>query len=193
MRKDQLKINQLRPVTIIPSFIKHPEGSVVIQVGDTKVTWNERIEDRVPRIMRGEETGWITNENSMLHGATKKCNIHENWRGKVGGRTMEIQRLIGRELRTIVDLIKIGERTVWVDCDVIQADGGTRTASITGEFVAVVLAFGKMLEEKTIKKMPVTEYLAATSVGILPGGTEVLDLNYEEDSHAEVDMGRAHV
>ncbi|HLR79156.1 MAG TPA: ribonuclease PH [Bacillota bacterium] len=188
MRKDQRKINQLRPVTIIPSFIKHPEGSVLIQVGDTKVICNASIEDRVPPFMRGQGKGWITAEYSMLPRATKQRNIRESSRGKVGGRTMEIQRLIGRALRTIVDLNKIGERTVWVDCDVIQADGGTRTASITGAFVAVVLAFGKMLEEKTIKKMPVTEYLAATSVGILPGGTEVLDLNYEEDSQAEVDM-----
>src|SRR5699024_1393126 len=188
MRKDQRKINQLRPVTIIPSFIKHPEGSVLIQVGDTKVICNASIEDRVPPFMRGQGKGWITAEYSMLPRATNQRNIRESSRCKVGGRTMEIQRLMGRALRTIVDLNKIGERKVWVDCDVIQAEGGTRTASITGAFVAVVLAFGKMLEEKTIKKMPVTEYLAATSVGILPGGTEVLDLNYEEDSQAEVDM-----
>src|SRR5699024_4582184 len=188
MRNDQRQENSLRPITIIPNFVKHPEGSVLIQVGDTKVICNASIEDRVPPFMRGQGKGWITAEYSMLPRATKQRNIRESSRGKVGGRTMEIQRLIGRALRTIVDLNKIGERTVWVDCDVIQADSGTRTASIKGEIDAVVLAFGKMLEEKTIKKLRITEYLAATYVGILAGGTEVLDLNYEEDSQAEVDM-----
>ncbi|HEX6592967.1 MAG TPA: ribonuclease PH [Bacillota bacterium] len=188
MRSNERKINQLRPVTITPNFIKHPEGSVLIQVGETKVICNASIEDRVPPFMRGQGKGWITAEYSMLPRATKQRNIRESSRGKVGGRTMEIQRLIGRALRTIVDLDKIGERTVWVDCDVIQADGGTRTASITGAFVAVVLAFGKMIDNESLQKMPVTEYLAATSVGVLQGGTEVLDLDYEEDSKAKVDM-----
>jgi ribonuclease PH len=124
----------------------------------------------------------------MLPRATDQRNIRESSKGKVSGRTMEIQRLIGRALRAVVDLEKIGERTVWVDCDVIQADGGTRTASITGAFVAVVLAFGSLIEKKAIKAMPITDYLAATSVGVLPDGTEILDLQYEEDSQAHVDM-----
>jgi ribonuclease PH len=188
MRNDQRTTNSLRPITITTDFVKHPEGSVLIQVGDTKVICNASIEDRVPPFMRGQGKGWITAEYAMLPRATDQRNIRESSKGKVSGRTMEIQRLIGRALRAVVDLDKIGERTVWVDCDVIQADGGTRTASITGAFVAVVLAFGKLLDKKTLSKMPVIDYLAATSVGVLPDKTEVLDLNYEEDSKAHVDM-----
>lgn len=188
MRNDQRKINSLRPITITPNFVKHPEGSVLIQVGDTKVICNASIEDRVPPFMRGQGKGWITAEYAMLPRATDQRNIRESSKGKVSGRTMEIQRLIGRALRSVVDLDKIGERTVWVDCDVIQADGGTRTASITGAFVAVVLAFGKLLDNKKISKMPVKDFLGAISVGVLPDGTEILDLNYEEDFKAHVDM-----
>jgi len=188
MRNDQRKVNRLRPITIIPNYITHPEGSVLIEVGNTKVICNASIEDKVPPFMRGQGKGWITAEYAMLPRATAQRNIRESSRGKVGGRTMEIQRLIGRALRSIVDLERIGERTVWVDCDVIQADGGTRTASITGAFVAIVLAFGKLIDEKKITKMPVTDFLSATSVGVLPDGTEILDLNYEEDSRANVDM-----
>ncbi|MGY0693152.1 ribonuclease PH [Virgibacillus sp. FSP13] len=188
MRNDQRNTNSLRPITITSDFVKHPEGSVLIQVGDTKVICNASIEDKVPPFMRGQGKGWITAEYAMLPRATDRRNIRESSKGKVSGRTMEIQRLIGRSLRAVVDLEKIGERTVWVDCDVIQADGGTRTASITGAFVAVVQAFGKLLENKTLTKMPVTDYLAATSVGVLPDRTEILDLNYEEDAKADVDM-----
>lgn len=188
MRKDQRAANELRPIKIIPHFIKHPEGSVLIEVGDTKVICNATIEDRVPPFMRGQGKGWITAEYAMLPRATEQRNIRESSKGKVSGRTMEIQRLIGRSLRSVVDLSLIGERTVWLDCDVIQADGGTRTASITGAFVAMVLAFGHLLEQKEIAKMPVTHFLGATSVGVLPGGDLVLDLNYEEDFEAEVDM-----
>ncbi|MBC5637546.1 ribonuclease PH [Ornithinibacillus sp. BX22] len=188
MRTDQRNVNSLRPIMITTDFIKHPEGSVFIQVGDTKVICNATIEDRVPPFMRGQGKGWITAEYAMLPRATQDRNIRESSKGKVSGRTMEIQRLIGRALRSVVDLDQIGERTVWIDCDVIQADGGTRTASITGAFVAMVLAFGKLLQTNTLKKMPVTDFLAATSVGVLPDGTEILDLNYEEDSMANVDM-----
>lgn len=188
MRNDQRETNSLRKVKITTDYISHPEGSVLIEVGNTKVICNASIEDRVPPFMRNQGKGWITAEYAMLPRATAQRNIRESSKGKVSGRTMEIQRLIGRALRSVVDLNKIGERTVWVDCDVIQADGGTRTASITGAFVAVVLAFGKMLENKTIDKMPVKDYLAATSVGVLAEGTEILDLNYEEDSAAQVDM-----
>ncbi|WP_407272654.1 ribonuclease PH [Radiobacillus sp. PE A8.2] len=188
MRPNQRQINQLRPINIETNYIKHPEGSVLITVGDTKVICNASIEDRVPPFMRGEGKGWITAEYSMLPRATDKRNIRESSKGKVSGRTMEIQRLIGRALRAVVNLEGIGERTVWVDCDVIQADGGTRTAAITGAYVAVVLAFGKLVENKAIKELPVTDFLGATSVGILPDGTEILDLQYEEDSKALVDM-----
>ncbi|MFD1039553.1 ribonuclease PH [Virgibacillus byunsanensis] len=188
MRKDKRSLNSLRSITVVPDFVKHPEGSVLIQVGDTKVICNASIEDRVPPFMRGKGKGWITAEYAMLPRATDQRNIRESSKGKVSGRTMEIQRLIGRALRSVVDLDRIGERTVWIDCDVIQADGGTRTASITGAFIAMVLAFGKLLESKRIEKMPVTDFLAATSVGVLPDGNETLDLNYEEDSKALVDM-----
>ncbi|MDY0405425.1 ribonuclease PH [Virgibacillus sp. 179-BFC.A HS] len=188
MRNDERKADELRKINMITNFTKHPEGSVLIEVGDTKVICNASIEDRVPPFMRGQGKGWITAEYAMLPRATEQRNIRESSKGKVAGRTMEIQRLIGRALRSVVDLNQIGERTVWIDCDVIQADGGTRTASITGAFVALVLAFGSMLENKSLHKMPVTDFLAATSVGILPDKTEILDLNYEEDSHAEVDM-----
>lgn len=188
MRENGRKVNDLRPIKIIPNFIKHPEGSVLIEVGETKVICNASIENRVPPFLRGQGKGWVTAEYAMLPRATNQRNIRESSKGKVSGRTMEIQRLIGRALRSVVDLDKFGERTLWVDCDVIQADGGTRTASITGAFVATVLAFGKLLKNKTIDKMPVTDYLAATSVGILPNNQEVLDLNYDEDVKALVDM-----
>lgn len=188
MKSEQREINRLRPIKITPNYTKHPEGSVLIEIGDTAVICNASIEDRVPPFMRGQGKGWITAEYSMLPRATAQRNIRESSRGKVSGRTMEIQRLIGRALRTVVDLNIIGERTVWVDCDVIQADGGTRTASITGAFIAVALAFEKLLDQGTLKKMPVTHFLAATSVGVLHDGTVALDLNYEEDSKANVDM-----
>ncbi|SFD58898.1 RNAse PH [Lentibacillus persicus] len=188
MRKDQRSNNKIRQVTITPDYIKHPEGSVLIEFGDTKVICNASIEDRVPPFMRNQGKGWITAEYAMLPRATQQRNIRESSKGKVSGRTMEIQRLIGRALRSVVDLNRFGERTVWVDCDVIQADGGTRTASITGAFVAVVLAFHKLIEDKKIKKMPVTDFLAAISVGITSDGTELLDLDYQEDSEASVDM-----
>ena len=188
MRNDQRKNNSLRSITITPDFVKHPEGSVLIEVGDTKVICNASIENRVPPFLRGQGKGWVTAEYAMLPRATDQRNIRESSKGKVSGRTMEIQRLIGRALRSVVDLDGFGERTLWIDCDVIQADGGTRTASITGAFVAAVLAFGKLLEDGAIEKMPITDFLGAVSVGILPNGSEVLDLNYEEDFNALVDM-----
>lgn len=179
---------KIRPVKITTNYITHPEGSVLIEVGNTKVICNASIEDRVPPFMRGQNKGWITAEYSMLPRATEQRNIRESSRGKVGGRTMEIQRLIGRALRSVVNLDKLGERTVWIDCDVIQADGGTRTASITGAFVALVLACGKLLEEEKVSQLPISDYLAAISIGVLADGEIVLDLNYEEDSTAAVDM-----
>ena len=188
MRKNQRKADSLRSIKITPNYITHPEGSVLIEVGDTKVICNASIEEKVPPFLRGQGKGWITAEYAMLPRATQLRTMRESTKGRVSGRTMEIQRLIGRALRSVVDLEKIGERTIWVDCDVIQADGGTRTASITGAFVAVVLAVGYLLEKKKLSKMVVTDFLAATSVGILPDGTEVLDLDYEEDACADVDM-----
>ncbi|MFC7321071.1 ribonuclease PH [Halobacillus campisalis] len=188
MRSDQREVNELRKITIETDYVKHPEGSVLISFGDTKVICNASVEDRVPPFLRGQGKGWITAEYAMLPRATEQRNIRESSKGKVSGRTMEIQRLIGRALRAVVDLDKIGERTLWVDCDVIQADGGTRTASITGAFVAVVLAFGKMVDKGTIKELPVKDFLTAISVGVLKDGKEILDLCYEEDSQAHVDM-----
>lgn len=178
----------IRPIHITTDYIMHPEGSVLIELGKTKVICNATIEDRVPPFLRGQGKGWITAEYSMLPRATEKRNIRESSRGKVGGRTMEIQRLIGRALRSVVDLDAIGERTIWIDCDVIQADGGTRTASITGAFVAMVLACGTLLETEKLTKLPITDYLAAISVGVLPEGEIVLDLDYEKDFAADVDM-----
>ncbi len=188
MRIDNREVDELRHIIITPNFTIHPEGSVLIEVGDTKVICNASIENRVPPFMRGQGKGWITAEYAMLPRATNQRNIRESSRGKIGGRTMEIQRLIGRALRSVVDLDLIGERTLWVDCDVIQADGGTRTASITGAFVAVVLAFETLLANETITKMPVTSFLGATSVGVLGDRRAVLDLNYKEDFEADVDM-----
>lgn len=188
IRSDGRRQNELRKIEIIPNYIKHPEGSVLIEMGDTKVICNASVEDRVPPFLRGQGKGWITAEYAMLPRATEQRNIRESSRGRVSGRTQEIQRLIGRSLRSVVNLDIIGERTLWVDCDVIQADGGTRTASITGAFIATVLAFGKLIEDKELDVMPVTDFLSAISVGVLSNGTPVLDLNYIEDSSADVDM-----
>ncbi|MDQ0351186.1 ribonuclease PH [Alkalibacillus filiformis] len=188
MRIDGRRNDELRNMTITTNFTKHPEGSVLISVGDTKVICNASVEKRVPPFLRGEGKGWITAEYAMLPRATEQRNIRESSKGKVAGRTMEIQRLIGRSLRAIIDLEKIGERTIWVDCDVIQADGGTRTAAITGAFVATTLACAKLLEDDLIKEMPITNFLAATSVGITPESEAILDLCYDEDSKANVDL-----
>lgn len=188
MRVDDRKALDLRRIHIHTNYLKHPEGSVLIEVGDTKVICTATIEDRVPPFMRGEGKGWVTAEYSMLPRATEQRTIRESSKGKVTGRTMEIQRLIGRALRAVVDLEALGEKTVWIDCDVIQADGGTRTASITGAYVAMVLAFQKLVEAEKLSKVPVNDYLAATSVGVVDEQGIVLDLNYIEDSQANVDM-----
>lgn len=187
MRIDGRVNDQLRPVTITRNYIKHAEGSCLIEVGDTKVICTASLEDRVPPFMRNGGKGWITAEYSMLPRATETRNARESAKGKLSGRTMEIQRLIGRALRSVVSLEAMGERTIWLDCDVIQADGGTRTASITGAFVAMVDAMSKLVQNGTWKKLPITDYLAATSVGIIEGNA-MLDLNYKEDSTAIVDM-----
>ena len=159
----------LRPVTITPGYLAHAEGSVLIEVGHTKVICAASIEDRVPPFLRGSGKGWVTAEYGMLPRATNTRTTREASQGKVGGRTMEIQRLIGRSMRSVVRLERLGERTLWLDCDVIQADGGTRTASITGAFVAMVLAFGKLKQTTGLTTIPVNDYVAATSVGIVAG------------------------
>jgi ribonuclease PH len=177
----------MRDVSIKKNFIKHAEGSVLIQVGDTKVICNASVEEKVPPFLRDKKQGWVTAEYSMLPRSTHTRMSRESSRGKVSGRTQEIQRLIGRSLRTVVDMDQLGERTIWIDCDVIQADGGTRTASITGAFVAMCLALKQLKKEKKIETIPVKDFVAATSVGILKG-KKILDLEYTEDSVAEVDM-----
>jgi ribonuclease PH len=186
-RADGRRPDQLRQVKITRNYIKHAEGSVLIEVGNTKVIVTATLEERVPPFMKGEGKGWISAEYSMLPRATQTRNARESARGKIGGRTHEIQRLIGRALRSVVDLPGLGERTVWIDCDVIQADGGTRTASITGAYVALVDALYTLVANGTLKEIPVTDYLAATSVGLVEGNV-LLDLCYTEDSRAQVDM-----
>jgi len=179
--------NELRSTTITPHYLLHAEGSVLIEAGNTKVICTASVEDRVPPFLRNTGKGWVTAEYGMLPRATTTRTTREASAGKVGGRTMEIQRLIGRSMRAVVRLEELGERTVWIDCDVIQADGGTRTASITGAFVAMTLALGKVREQGLIRTMPINDYVAATSVGIV-AGMPMLDLAYEEDSKADVDM-----
>jgi ribonuclease PH len=179
--------DELRPTTITPHFLQHAEGSVLIEAGRTRVICTASVEDRVPPFLRGAGKGWVTAEYGMLPRATNTRTTREASQGKVGGRTMEIQRLIGRSMRSVVRLPELGERTIWMDCDVIQADGGTRTASITGAFVALVLAMQRMKEHDQLRTIPVNDYVAATSVGIV-GGMPLLDLAYEEDSSADVDM-----
>jgi len=187
MRSDQRTSNQLRETTITPDFLEHAEGSVHIQAGRTRVICTASVEDRVPPFLRNSGKGWVTAEYGMLPRATSTRTQREASAGKVGGRTQEIQRLIGRSLRSVTNLTALGERTIWIDCDVIQADGGTRTASITGAFVALALALEKMREREMIKTIPLADYVAATSVGIVDGEA-LLDLAYEDDSRAEVDM-----
>ncbi|MHB9095778.1 MAG: ribonuclease PH [Eubacteriales bacterium] len=186
-RSDRRAADQMRPVKITRNFIKHAEGSVLIEVGATKVICTATIDEKVPPFMKGEGRGWVTAEYAMLPRSAPVRIIRESSRGKISGRTHEIQRLVGRSLRSIVNLKALGERTVIIDCDVIQADGGTRTASVTGSFVALIDALGVLAEQKAIGEFPVSEYLAAISVGKV-NGEILLDLAYDEDSKAEVDM-----
>ncbi|MEK7846097.1 MAG: ribonuclease PH [Nitrospinota bacterium] len=187
MRVDGRKANEIRKVKIVRNFIKHAEGSSLIEVGDTRVICTATVEETVPTFLKGKGRGWVTAEYSMIPRSARSRITRESSRGKIGGRTHEIQRLIGRALRTVVDLKSLGERTVWIDCDVIQADGGTRTASITGACVALYDAFRFMKREKMIEDIPLKDFVAATSVGIV-NEKIMLDLNYEEDSKADVDM-----
>jgi len=187
MRNDLRQPNQLRPVRMTTDINKHAEGSVLIEVGDTKVICTATVEERVPPFMKGQGKGWVTAEYSMLPRATHSRNHRESAKGKLSGRTMEIQRLIGRALRSIVDLHALGERTITLDCDVIQADGGTRTTSITGAFVALSIAVHNLAQTHSFAKYPINDFLASSSVGII-ADEALLDLNYEEDSNAKVDM-----
>ncbi|MCF6096516.1 ribonuclease PH [Thermovorax subterraneus] len=184
-RVDGREYNEIRRVKITRHFNKYAEGSVLIEAGDTKVICTATIDEKVPPFLRGKGQGWITAEYSMLPRATEMRNVRETLRPS--GRTMEIQRLIGRALRSVVDLAAMGERTVWLDCDVIQADGGTRTAAITGAFVALVDAFKFMKDKGILEVIPVNSFVAAVSVGIVEG-QKLLDLNFDEDSRAQVDM-----
>lgn len=187
MRSDGRKNDQIRHAKITRNYIKHAEGSVLIEVGDTKVICTASIEEKVPPFLKGTGEGWITAEYNMLPRSTATRKPRDIARLKVDGRTMEIQRLIGRSLRSVVDLKALGEKTIWIDCDVIQADGGTRTTSICGAFVALVDAMNKLHRHKPFKVYPIRKFLCATSVGIV-GDQKLLDLCYEEDSTARVDM-----
>jgi ribonuclease PH len=186
MRSNGRKVDEIRPVRMIRNYIKHAEGSVLIQLGETRVICTATLEDRVPPFLRNSGRGWITAEYSMLPRSTKTRTTRESTQGRVGGRTHEIQRLIGRSLRAVLDLSLVGERTFWIDCDVVQADGGTRTASITGAYVALVDAVEYLRKQVSIPRDPILDSVAAISIGIVEDQI-LLDLNYEEDSKAEVD------
>ncbi len=186
-RSDNRALDQMRPVRIVPNFISTAEGSCLIELGNTRVVCTATIEDTVPQFLRNSGKGWVTAEYGMLPRATLTRTPREVTKGRASGRTHEIQRLIGRSLRAVTDTTMLGERTVFLDCDVIQADGGTRTASITGAFVALGLAITAMSESRSLAASPLLDFVAATSVGIVDGAA-MLDLCYEEDSRAEVDM-----
>jgi len=187
MRNDGRRMNEMRKVKIKRNVLKYAEGSCMIEMGNTKVICSASVEDKVPPFLRNTGSGWITAEYGMLPRSCQSRIDREASRGKQSGRTQEIQRLIGRSMRSIAELKKLGERTIWIDCDVIQGDGGTRTASITGSFIALADALTKLKNKKLIDSIPLTDYVAAISVGIV-NGEKCLDLNYEEDSGAEVDM-----
>ena len=187
MRPDGRQPNQMRPVTITRDFLRHAEGSVLIEVGETKVVCAASVEDRVPPFLRDTGQGWVTAEYGMLPRATKTRTIRDATSGRPNGRTFEIQRLVGRSLRGVTDLTVLGPRTIWIDCDVIQADGGTRTTAITGAYIALADALQYLRKNGLIPSLPLKDFLAATSVGVVDGQV-VLDLCYAEDSVAEVDM-----
>ncbi len=187
VRADRRGPGDLRPVEIVPDYVGSAEGSALIRLGETRVICTASVEDGVPNFLKGAGRGWITSEYAMIPRATDTRTPREATRGRQGGRTLEIQRLIGRSLRAITDLEALGERTVWIDCDVIRADGGTRTAAITGSMVALGLALQKLVNLQVLKRVPLRDDVAAVSVGIV-GGERLLDLNYAEDSNAEVDM-----
>ncbi len=187
LRIDSRGVDQVRPIKITRHYIKYPAGSCLIEFGDTKVICTASIEDRVPPFLKGAGQGWVSAEYGMIPGSCDTRNQRDINKGQINGRSQEIQRLVGRSIRSVVDLRALGERTIWLDCDVIQADGGTRTASITGAFVAFVDACAQLKKSGIVKKMPYSDLLSAISVGVVVG-EELLDLNYQEDSNASVDM-----
>lgn len=187
MRRDGRNNNELRQVNITRGFLAYPDGSVLIEVGNTKIIVSVMIENKVPIFLKGTGKGWLTGEYSMLPGSTAQRKPRDSQKGRPDGRSVEIQRLIGRSLRSCIDLNKIGERTIWIDADVIQADGGTRCAAITGAFVALYEAMYKLYKSKQIAEFPIISFMAATSVGKI-NDELLLDLNYHEDSRAQVDM-----
>lgn len=186
-RIDGRRLDEMRPVRVTPGFISQAEGSVLIEIGKTRVICTATVEETVPGFLKGQNKGWITSEYSMIPRATNTRTARESTLGKKSGRTQEIQRLIGRALRAAIDLEKLGERTIWLDCDVIEADGGTRTASITGSFMALHLAVNGLIASRKLVESPIRAFVAAVSVGII-GGVPMLDLNYSEDSTADVDF-----
>ncbi len=187
MRLDGRKNDELRPVRLVRSYLKHPEGSALVKMGETMVICTASVEEKVPPFLRGERKGWVTAEYAMLPRATEVRLVRDSTRGRVNSRGQEIQRLIGRSLRAVVDLSALGERTIWLDCDVIQADGGTRTAAITGSYLALVDALLRLKAEQRIERLPLKDYLAAVSVGLVQG-EPLLDLDFEEDAMAAVDF-----
>jgi len=186
-RTNNRKYSELRPIKITRNYIKYAEGSTLMEMGDTKIICTASVEDKVPLFLRGTRQGWISAEYSMIPRANQIRNIRDSVKGKISGRSSEIQRLIGRSLRSVVDLIELGERTVWIDCDVVQADGGTRTAAIIGSFIALSDAINYLMAEGQIIGTPIKDYVGAISAGIVDGEM-LLDLNFEEDSHAQVDL-----
>jgi ribonuclease PH len=187
IRSDGRRPDELRPVTIEPGYLKYAEGSCLISLGNTRVVCAATLEEKVPQWLKGRGAGWVTAEYAMLPRATQERTQREASKGRLGGRTHEIQRIIGRALRAVTDMVKLGERTIWLDCDVLQADGGTRTAAVTGAWVALALALRGRFDSTEARKWPLLHQIAATSVGMV-AGMPMLDLAYDEDSRAEVDM-----
>lgn len=186
-RSNNRKFNEIRPIKITRNYIKYAEGSTLIEMGDTKIICTASVEDKVPLFLRGTRRGWISAEYSMIPRANQIRNIRDSVKGKINGRSSEIQRLIGRSLRSVVDLAGLGERTMWIDCDVVQADGGTRISAIIGSFIALFDALNYLKAEGQIIEIPIKDYVGAISAGIVDGEM-LLDLNFEEDSHAQVDL-----
>lgn len=186
-RSNNRKYNEIRPMRITRNYIKYAEGSTLMEMGSTKIICTASVEDKVPLFLRGKKSGWISAEYSMIPRANQIRNIRDSIKGKISGRSSEIQRLIGRSLRSVVDVLELGERTIWIDCDVVQADGGTRTSAIIGSFIALFDALNYLKAEGHLDVIPIKDYIGAISAGIVDGEM-LLDLNFEEDSHAQVDL-----
>ncbi|MHC2994447.1 MAG: ribonuclease PH [Candidatus Atribacteria bacterium] len=190
LRSNNRRFDEIRHINITRNYIKYAEGSTLMQMGDTKIICTASVEDKVPLFLRGTKQGWISAEYAMIPRANQIRNVRDSIKGKISGRSSEIQRLIGRSLRAVIDLNELGERTIWIDCDVIQADGGTRTAAIVGSFIALYDALNYLKAEGQLDNIPIKDYVGAISAGIVDGEM-ILDLNFEEDSHAQVDLNMA--